>query len=146
MLSDRQRLAEEIERLEKELDSQHFRVLFDRKAQQKQQKRLKKLRRELAELEGTAVISQPARRAEPKPVPKPRVPKATAPPLPPARLTAKSRESTADARPGRPTTGKSPAKPARKPSPAAKKPSLRTPKSPSKKPSRPAPKPRKKSR
>jgi hypothetical protein len=46
-------LRREIERLEKELETQHFRGLFDKKSQDQRLKKLKKLRKQLAALEGT---------------------------------------------------------------------------------------------
>ena len=131
MLSDRERIVEEIERLERELQSQHFRALFDRKVEHKKQKHLKKLRKELAELDGTVVVSQPVRRAEPKPEPPPRPkPKpspaaVSAPPKPPGPAAKKSAVVV---------------------KPAAKKPIAKAPRAVAKKPAKPASGARKKSK
>lgn len=122
MLNDRESLVEEIERLEKELQSQHFRALFDHKSEHQKQKRLKKLRHKLAELEGTLVVSQPVRRAEPKPLPKPKAPRpAVVPAFAPTQVIApKSPAKTAT--PAKPATKKAATKkPALQPKPAIKK-------------------------
>ena len=135
-MTDRQKLTDEISRLEKELDSQHFRGLFDQRAQHKKENRLKKLRRELAELEGTSVVQQPFRKPEVAEAPRPaRQPKDVKVPVPAPKAAAPARAT------------KSPAKPAPKP---AAKPVARTkaPAAKKKSPSKPAakPAPRKKSR
>jgi hypothetical protein len=115
MLKDRDRLVEEISRLERELDAQHFRSLVDHKAQHQKEKRLKKLRRELAELDGTVVHQEPFRKPEPEPAPPTRKPAAppkgaretaTAAPAPQARKPAARTKaptrstSTGKAKPG----------------------------------------------
>ena len=73
-------------RLTKELEAQHFRGLFDKRGQQQRLKKLKKLRKQLATLEGTAAVSTPVRREEPaappRPVKKPAVKPATKTVLP----------------------------------------------------------------
>jgi hypothetical protein len=140
MTVDKQELKDEIERLEKELESGHFRALFDRRAEHVKQKRLKKLRKLLAELEGTAVVVQPVRRptpppeaARPKPSPTPkaqsRAPVKPAAKIPPvkaaagvtkvsAKKPAKSTGSTAvrkaEKAPVRPATKRAPKPAARK--------------------------------
>jgi len=132
MLADRQSLADEISRLEKELDSQHFRGLFDKRAQHQKEKRLKKLRRELAEQDGTVVTQMPFRKTESdeKPLPA-RQPKTVKAPPPANKPAPASRAAKTPAKPA--------ARPAAKPkAPAAKK------KSPAK--SKPASRPRKKSK
>jgi Skp family chaperone for outer membrane proteins len=45
------KLRTEIETLEKQLDSRHFSGLFDRKRQEQHLKKLKKLRKQLKEME-----------------------------------------------------------------------------------------------
>ena len=65
-------LRKRIERLEAELDTQHFRGLFDNKGQEQKLKKLKKYRKQLALLEGTPIEqavpvrnpAQAARKAE----------------------------------------------------------------------------------
>ena len=69
-MTDAAQMQNEIERLERELETLRFRGLFDRRAQQKTLKKLKKLRRQFAESEGTATRLEPVRRAEPKRPPK----------------------------------------------------------------------------
>jgi hypothetical protein len=142
MLSDRQSIADEIERLEKELASQHFRALFDRKVEHKKQKHLKKLRKELAELDGTLVVSQPARRTEPKPEPKPKPKPKSAPVAVVAPPKATLKPPSPPAKPVAPAAKKK-ASVAR---PAAKKPAAKTPRTIAKKPAKPASGARKKSK
>jgi hypothetical protein len=110
MLTDRESLVKEIERLEKEMEAQHFRGLFDHKSRHQKEKRLKKLRRELAELDGTAVHLEPFRKLESEPEPAPK-PTAKPAPLQPAKRTQEA-QATKKASP--------PAPPARKLAGAAK--------------------------
>jgi hypothetical protein len=120
MTEDVQALKDEIERVEKELEAQHFRGLFDRRNEQKLRKKLKKLRRQLDELTGTATRTEPVRRAEPKhkPTPKPKKPKpakaVAREPVSPARSAAAKKPSAVKAK-------KSPAKEPAKRKPVAKK-------------------------
>jgi len=51
MTADVEKLRAEIEALEKQLDSSHFSGLFDKKGQDHNLKKLKKLRKQLAALE-----------------------------------------------------------------------------------------------
>jgi len=114
MLTDREGLVKEIERLEKEMEAQHFRGLFDHKTRHQKEKRLKKLRRELAELDGTAVHLEPFRKLESEPAAK----TTARPPAPiqPARRTQEA-QATKKTSP--------PAPPVRKPAGVAK-PSAKT--------------------
>jgi hypothetical protein len=72
MTDQAQSLKKRIERLEEELNTQHFRGLFDNKGQDQRLKKLKKYRKQLALLEGTPIEqavpvrnpAQAARKAE----------------------------------------------------------------------------------
>jgi hypothetical protein len=109
MLTDRESLVKEIERLEKEMEAQHFRGLFDHKTRHQKEKRLKKLRRELAELDGTVVHLEPFRKLESEPAAK-----TTAKPPAPIQPARRTQEAQAAKKTS------PPAPPARKPAGAAK--------------------------
>jgi hypothetical protein len=71
MSPDLEKLREELAALEKELETSHFGGLFDTRARDHKLRRLKKLRKQVAALEGTAApvrkTAVPAPKAAPGP-------------------------------------------------------------------------------